>query len=78
MGLVYMGLSHLEQTGPSKFKLSFIRFLWGTAYNHYQPALGLTQTAAIPPTKADISIPESTCLPPRLISPGSSRCSVAP
>lgn len=46
MGLVYMGLPHLEPAGPSKFKLSFLCFLWGTAYDYNQPALGLTQTTS--------------------------------
>lgn len=77
MGLVYVGLPHLEPTGPSKLKLSFIHFLWGTAYNHNEPALGLTQSTAFPLTKAAFSIPENTCLPPCLIPLGSRRWSVS-
>jgi len=78
MGLGYTGLPRLKLTGPSIFKLSLICFLWGAAYNHNKPALGLTQTAALPLTKAAFSIPENACLPLCLIPPGSSRCSVAP
>lgn len=71
--------SHIwSPMGPSQFKLYFIHFPWGTAYDHNQPALGLTQTAAFPLSKAAFSIPENTCLPRCLIPLGSSRWSVAP